>query len=260
MKTNIIFFTLALFVTNTLLAQIGLKGGLSLNKPATYWKYEQHRGKQIETTSPDWGYQFGVVARVIDMPFFDLNAELLFENRRGSRTYDFAFFPDPDDREYEVEQVRAYRNSYNYVSLPILGAIGGDEGIQVYLGPTISYLISARSELTVSTTSDAPEGAFSGRSNSPEMTMGTTTERIDLVNEGRHSKVNRLNISGNLGVLVPLGYATTLDVRLFHTLTDLTNSDAERSIIQEVRGEPASRHRNDSDHHLGAQVSFVYLF
>ncbi|MGB3798286.1 MAG: outer membrane beta-barrel protein, partial [Lewinella sp.] len=143
-KLYLLVFTCLLSLSAT--AQIGIKAGVTLG--GTYGSSEEFNGDKIESIDPALGYQFGVTARVVDLPLFNLNAELIYENRRGQKNANFTI---PASEQVSVRTDIKFRNSFEYISLPLLATFGSDN-VNFYVGPSFSYLLAASSEVTTQTT------------------------------------------------------------------------------------------------------------
>ena len=204
----------------TLSAQLGIKAGVTLG--GTYGSAEEFDGEKIESIDPALGYQFGITATLLDLKAFRLKAELLYEDRRGVKNANFSISPGADQG---LTSDIKFKNSFTYLSVPVLATFG-TESLNFYIGPSVSYLLSATSK----TTNELSVITIAGE------TKSTVEEEIDLINDDRYNEsyINRLNVAANVGVMIPLAPKLKLDVRLYHTITDVTNDDEDRSIIDRV--------------------------
>ncbi len=241
---------LALLLSLTATAQIGIKAGVTLG--GTYGSAEEFNGDKIESIDPAVGYQFGLTATVVDLPAFDLRAELIYENRRGIKNADFSLAPT---QGVEVQTDIKFKNSFQYLSLPVLASFGGDR-LNFYIGPSFSYLLAAKSETTTGTT--VLPAQLSGQGGLP--TSGEVDGEIDFIDDYEEPYINRLNIAANVGVMFPIFPSTSLDIRVYHTLTDVTNDDEDRSIIDRAIRLPQARLRDDNDSTVGLQANLVFRF
>ena len=234
---------LALLLSLTAYAQIGVKAGVTLG--GTYGSAEEFNGDKIESIDPAVGYQFGITTTLVDLPAFDLRAELIYENRRGIKNATFDL-PRPDA---SIRVDTEFKNSFHYLSVPVLASFGG-ESLQIYLGPSFSYLLAA----TARTTTESEIGNIAG----------STTERteatIDLIEDYDEPFINRLNVAANVGVMVPILPRMSLDVRLYHTITDVTNDDEDRSFADRFIRPQDVRLRDDNDSTVGLQANLVFRF
>ena len=231
---------LALLLSLTAYAQIGVKAGVTFG--GTYGSAEEFNGDKIESIDPAVGYQFGITTTLVDLPAFDLRAELLYENRRGVKNIDVEILRNPGNT-YRAET--ELRNSFQYLSLPLLASFGGD-GVNVYLGPSVSYLLSARAKSTFESTGTA-----------------RTESEIDFINDKPYedSYINRFNVAANVGVLLPIGPRASVDIRLYHTVTDVTNDSEDRSIIDQILLDPQNVSlRDDNDSTVGLQANLAFRF
>jgi hypothetical protein len=254
---RISLFLLFLFflVGGSLSAQshVGLKAGANIG--ASYGSPEEFGEDEIESIDPGFGYQFGVTAHQQLTEAFGLRAELLYETRRGVKDIDFTLAPVPGVPNLTVRTQIELENRFDYLSLPILATFG--RGLtNFYVGPTFSYLLAARADRTTTTTVTPEEAA--GTNGLPE--NGTTSNEIDYVEDFEDSFINRFNMAATAGVWIGLSDGVAIDVRLFHTLLDITNNDEDRSIIDRATGVTPPRLRDDSDHSGGVQLSLVFNF
>ena len=60
--------------------------------------------------------------------------------------------------------------------------------------------------------------------------------------------------------MFPILPRTSLDIRVYHTLTDVTNDDEDFSIIDRAVGNPSPAQRDDKDHTVGLQANLVFRF
>ena len=252
MPRYILLFLLLSLGSATAFAQFGIKGGITLG--GTYGSAEQYDGEKIESIDPAVGYQLGIVAPVVDAGLFKLNAELVYEDRRGKKNADFTLVPA---QGVAINNRVEFRNSFKYLSLPLLAAFGSDR-LQVYVGPSFSYLLGAKSDVTTTTTV-TPEQAAGTNGLPPG---GTTTTELDLINDDAYAEsyINRFNVAANAGVMIPLLPTASLDLRVYHTLTDVTNDDEDRSIIDRAVGNPSPGLRDDFDSTVGVQANLVFRF
>ncbi|PPK85577.1 outer membrane protein with beta-barrel domain [Neolewinella xylanilytica] len=231
-------------------AQLGIKAGVTLG--GTYGSSEEFNGDKIESIDPAVGYQFGITAQVVDLPLFKLNAELLYENRRGQKHANFTI---PASEQVSVNTDIRFRNSFEYLSLPLLATFGGDK-FNIYVGPSFSYLLAASSDVTTRTTVSPAQAAGSGGLPS----NATAETEIDFIEDYEDSYINRFNVAANVGVMFPILPRTSLDIRVYHTLTDITNDDEDRSIIDRAIGNPDPGLRDDNDSSVGVQANLVFHF
>ena len=237
---------LALLLSLTATAQISIKAGVTLG--GTYGSAEEFDGDKIESIDPAVGYQFGITTTLVDLPAFALRAELLYENRRGVKNVNFNIQPGPDQGiRSDVE----FNNSFRYLSVPVLASFGG-EGLQIYVGPSFSYLLGATANTTTTTSITTIAG---------EQTA-TIEEEIDLIDDDRYedSYINRFNAAANVGFMVPILPSASLDIRLYHTITDVTNNEEDRSIIDRITRPQDIRLRDDNDSTVGLQANLVFRF
>lgn len=241
--TSLLF---TLFLTTTLSAQLGIKAGVTLG--GTYGSAEELEGDKIESIDPAVGYQFGLTTQLVDLPAFALNVELLYEDRRGVKAVDFSIQPGPDQG---IRSSVEFKNSFRYLSLPVLASFGGD-GLNVYVGPSFSYLLGATANTTNITTFTTIAG---------DNTV-TSEEEIDFIDDDRYDDpyINRFNLALNAGVMLPILPKLSLDVRLYHTLTDVTNDEEDRSIIDRITRPQDIRLRDDNDSTVGLQANLVVRF
>jgi len=248
---KLLFITLpCLLFSLTATAQIGIKGGINLG--ATYGSSEVYEGDDIESVDPAIGYQFGLTTTLVDRGTFKVNAELLFEDRRGKKNINFGVVPAEN---VSVQTDVVFKNSFKYLSLPLLAAFGSEQ-FQFYVGPSFSYLLSGTSKVTTTRTV-LPEQA-SGQNGLP--VSGTEEVDLNFIEDYEDSYINRFNVAANLGLMFAVAPNLNIDIRAYHTLTDITNNDEDRSIIDRAFGLPDARLRDDYDNTVGLQANVVYLF
>lgn len=231
----------------------GLRGGVSYG--LHYGSPESFMGEDIETADPDLGYQFGIASYHPVSGSFGLMVDLLYESRKGKKEIDFTLTPRPG---LDLRTRSKLTNTFNYLSVPVLAAFTTGFG-KFYIGPGFSYLLSANSEIATTTTTD-PEEAGGTNGLPPN---GTTRSEIDLVNDDRYdnSYIDRFNIGANLGLQFALTDHLAFDLRVFHTLLDLTNDEEDEYIIDRAVGQPfPPRTRDDFDSSAGAQLNVVLEF
>ena len=245
-----LLFLLCLLVSAGLAAQFGIKAGVTVG--GTYGSAEEFDGDKIESIDPAIGYQFGVVGTLVDLPAFALKAELLYEDRRGIKDANFRISPaDGVGVQTDVE----FKNSFKYLSLPLLASFGGD-GLNVYIGPSFSYLLSASSETTTRVTVTPEQAA--GQNGLPP--NSTTEGEIDFIDDYDDPYINRVNVAANAGVMFPIFPKASLDIRVYHTITDVTNDDEDQSIIDRALNPSNIRLRDDNDSTFGLQANLVVRF
>ena len=249
MHKNTFLLAIILLLSLPATGQLGIKAGLTLG--GTYGSPEEFNGNEIESIDPAVGYQFGVTTQLLDLPLFKLNAELLYENRRGQKNANFTLPAIEADVQTDVK----FRNSFQYLSLPVLASFGG-EGLNIYVGPSFSYLLAANSEVTTRTTVIPEEAAGLGGLPS----NGTVESEIDFIEDYDTPYINRFNVAANVGVMFPILPRASLDIRAYHTLTDVTNDDQDFSIIDRAVGNPTPGRRDDNDHSVGVQANLVFRF
>ena len=243
-------FALLLLLSLPAAAQLGIKAGLTLG--GTYGSAEEFDGDKIESIDPAVGYQFGITTQVVDLPLFKLNAELLYENRRGQKNANFTI---PASEQVSFTTDVKFRNSFQYLSLPVLASFGG-EGLNIYVGPSFSYLLAANSEVTTRITVTPEQAAgVGGLPNN-----GSVDSEIDFIEDYDEPYINRFNVAANVGVMFPILPRASLDIRAYHTLTDVTNDDQDFSIIDRAVGNPTPGLRDDNDHSVGVQANLVFRF
>ena len=248
---KVTFATLvALLLSLTASAQIGIKAGVTLG--GTYGSAEEFEGNKIESIDPAVGYQFGLTATVVELAAFKLNAELLYEDRRGVKDVNFTISPA---NSVTVQNNLRFKNSFKYLSLPVLATFGSDK-LNIYVGPSFSYLLSATSN-TENRVTVLP-AQVSGQGGLP--TTGSTDGEIDFIKDYEEPYINRVNIAANVGVMFPIFPSASLDIRLYHTLTDITNDDEDLSIIDRAIRLPQARLRDDKDSTVGLQANLVFRF
>ena len=247
-ETSLLFCLL--FFSSCLSAQLGIKAGATLG--GTYGSAEEFDGNKIESIDPALGYQFGLTAQLLDLPLFRLNAELLYEDRRGQKNANFTLTPA---QGVSVSTDVKFKNSFQYLSLPLLATFGG-EGLNVYVGPSFSNLLAASSRVTTTIGVTPTEAA--GTNGLPP--NSTTDSEIDFIEDYDDPYINRFNVAANVGVMFPILPRTSLDIRLYHTLTDVTNDDQDFSIIDRALRDPDPGRREDNDSSVGLQANLVFRF
>ena len=215
----------------------------------TYGTNERIRDEKAENFVLRPGFQFGVVGRVARLSqSTSIGAELIYEARRSTIQVDYTHGKWADASLSLKGQLDDY---YGYLSLPVLlkREVGKK---QVYIGPSFSYLLHAKrtTDLFLS------QGLISGATNA------SVDERINLIsNEGfTDSAINRLNVAINAGVTMPLTSRLDLDLRLLHTLTDVTNDDADVGLFRDLIDEQYYQFRKDFDSTVSLQANLAFRF
>ncbi|MFK7932505.1 MAG: hypothetical protein AB8G22_03290, partial [Saprospiraceae bacterium] len=117
----------------------------------------------------------------------------------------------------------------------------GEGPIKVYGGPNFAVLTKATAQVT-------EDNSLSG----------TAEYEVDYRNDDRFqsagSFINEADLGINLGVMLGLGESAFIDLRLNHGLSDATNNDYDRSILD------ATVNREDSDRNVSVQVSLGFNF
>lgn len=247
---KILILLVAILIAGTVKAQIGIKAGITVG--ATYGSPENFNGGDIESVDPAIGYQFGVTKTLVQLAAFRLNAELLYEDRRGVKDVNFELSPVEG---VSIQNSVEFKNSFKYLSLPLLATFG-TEKLNFYVGPSFSYLLSASSETTTRTT--VLPAQASGTNGLPE--TGVTEGEIDFIDDYEDPYINRFNVAANVGVMFPIFPRTSLDIRVYHSFTDVTNDDEDQSIIDRAVRNPEIRLRDDNDNTVGLQANLIYHF
>lgn len=250
MYRNSILLCLLFLLSAGVSAQLGIKAGVTLG--GTYGSAEEFDGDKIESIDPALGYQFGITTRLLDLTGFKLNAELLYENRRGQKNANFTI---PASEQVSVTTDVKFRNSFEYLSLPVLATFGSDQ-LNFYVGPSFSYLLSASSDVTTEI-SVTPEQAAGMGGLPPNSSMES---EIDFIEDYDSPYINRFNVAANAGIMFPILPHASLDIRIYHTLTDITNDDEDFSIIDRALGDPNPGLREDRDASVGLQANLVFRF
>ena len=241
---------LSLFLSAGVAAQLGIKAGVTLG--GTYGSAEEFDGDKIESIDPALGYQFGVTTQLLDLPLFKLNAELLYEDRRGQKNANFTLAPA---QGVAVNTDVKFKNSFRYLSLPLLATFGSD-AFNFYVGPSFSYLLGADSKVT--TTVSVTPGEAAGTNGLPP--NSSVESEIDFIEDYDDPYINRFNAAANIGVMFPILPSASLDIRAYHTLTDITNNDEDLSIIDRAIGNPNPGLRDDHDSSVGIQANLLFRF
>lgn len=88
----------------------------------------------------------------------------------------------------------------------------------------------------------------------------TASNQIDYIEDFAEPFINRFNVAANAGVWIGITDGVAIDLRLYHTLTDINNNDGDRGLIDRATGVEVPRLRDDSDQPVGAQLSVVVNF
>jgi hypothetical protein len=244
---KLVVFPICLLFALSASAQIGVKGGISYG--ATYGDREQIDGQTIESYRPSPGYQLGVTGRLLQLsPSLFVDAELLYESRRGVTRVDYTFPVVVDGGGYTRGEVR---NRMDYLSLPLLLTLDG-ERLRIYAGPSFHYLLSGKRQYDL----EAEYITIAGSQ------IVTIDDAIDLTGGQNFDGpiVNRLNVALNAGVELSLSPRLSLDLRVYHTVTDVTNDEEDTGVLRPISLEPIIFQRDDFDSTVGVQASVIYRF
>ncbi len=235
---------LSLLFTNALTAQFGLRAGVTGG--TTYGPSEQISGDKVESFRPALGYQIGVAGRVASLTErLSVSAELNYEVRRSAVDVNFNEVIPDASRSLNG----SIKDRYDYVTLPVLLTLAG-KGVDLYAGPGFSYLVRARRRIDL-------EGEDQSIAGSTPFSAG---EEVDLLSDDRYTNaaIRRLCLSLNAGAMLSLSDRLRLDIRLYHTLTDVSEDREDRTVYQYVRAGIPFPTRDDGDRTVGVQASLVF--
>jgi hypothetical protein len=244
---KLVIFLVCSLCSLALDAQFGVKAGVSYG--LTYGNRQVIEGQSIESYRPSLGYQVGVSGRVVKLgPTLAVAAELVYESRRSVTGVDYDLPEFPDSGGHIRGDVR---NRMDYLSLPVLLTVAGEK-LSVYAGPSFSYLLSGKRRYDV----EALYITIAG----PQVV--TIDDAIDLTGGQNYEGpvINRLNLALNAGVSLPLTSALALDLRLYHTLTDVTNDSEDTGVLRPISVDGSIFERDDFDSTLGVQANLVFRF
>lgn len=229
----------------------GVKAGASLS--TTYGKPEKMDGNNIESVALRPGFQVGIWKKAQFTEGFGLLGELNFEQRNGRKNVDFNQSIGTEAGNIMVETHAEIDNSFNYLNLPLTAVFGREGGVQFYAGPNFGYLLRATGERTTDLTVDLPQGLPSETPGIPK--TGITTTEINYIDDYEDGEpfIHRFEIGMNAGVLIPFTTNLMMDVRLNHGLTDVTNNNYDRSILDQSE-------RSDNDRNISIQLGLAYRF
>ncbi|MGB3802040.1 MAG: hypothetical protein WA952_19625, partial [Lewinella sp.] len=112
------------------------------------------------------------------------------------------------------------------------------------------------SEVTTQTTVTPDQAAGNGG-----LPPNSTVEsEINFIDDYDDPYINRFNVAANAGIMFPIMPRASLDIRIYHTLTDITNDEEDLSIIDRAVGNPTPGLRDDNDASVGLQANLVFRF
>jgi hypothetical protein len=253
MKQPKLLFTIAcLFLAFSLHAQVsfGVKAGANLS--TTYGSPESMNGTNIESVALRPGYLFGVQASLNLSDRIQLISELNYDQRNGLKKINIGQSIPTPLGEVVVDVDADLENSFTYLNLPVLFAYGGQK-FNVYAGPSVAYLLSATSERTTTTMVTRPAELPASTPGLPQ--DGVVQTSTDFINDAPFKDndpfINRLDIGANLGFMYQLEERLVFDFRIYHGITDATNNDYDRSLIDQTP-------RSDKDRNVSLQFSMAY--
>lgn len=140
-------------VTSAQDVNFGVKGGLNVTTLTG----------DIEDLDPKIGFHVGGFAEIKLNEKFAIQPELLFSTQGAKAEY----FDDFDGFDVKVEE----NLKLNYINLPIMAKYFITEKFNIQAGPQVSFLMSAKNEVTYS---------FEGESDSEEFDIKDDTKAIDF--------------------------------------------------------------------------------
>lgn len=239
MKINGLFtllgFTL-LFFTQQATAQLrlGVKAGANLS--TTYGSPEEFNGENIEGIGFQPGFQVGAFVGLGITDGLKLMGEVAYEVRNGLKEVDVTI-PTPAGN---VTVSSDFENSFHYINIPILLVIG-DGPIQFYGGPNFAILTKATASVSEENSATGDREFEIDFRNDPEY-------------ESFGSFINESDLGINLGLMLGLGESAFVDLRLNHGISDATNDNYDRSILDPTVS------REDSDRNVSVQLSLGFAF
>lgn len=194
-------------------------------------------GVELQSIKMAPGWHLGVFFRA-GSGLLSFQGELLYENRNSTSFVEYA----PIGLKLENKA------KYNYLSIPLLAVLNVGN-FKPYAGLNVAYLISATgtSVGTVPTATGPIE-----RDNVIDF-FGPNEDQVGGTNY-EDGYFNRLEVGANLGVMFQISEAFHVDLRAYHSLTDITNNQYDNSILD------PSKSREDADRavylQLGVGLSF----
>lgn len=247
-----LWITVFCFLTVGLTAQFnfGLKAGASLS--TSYGSPEKFNGQELESVALRPGYQVGLQTSYGLSEAFTLFGEVNFEHRVGVKQIQVGQTIPTQLGDVIVGVDAELTNKFSYLNVPILAAYNTGN-FQVYAGPNFGYLLRTRTDRETVTTVSLPAELPANTPGLPQ--AGTTNTEIDFINDEAYEEngpyVNRFELGANIGLMYTLPNNLLLDLRLNHGITDITNNDYDRSLIDQSP-------RSDSDRNVSIQFSVTY--
>ncbi len=210
-------------------AQLGVK--VMGNYSVVYGEAEEVNGTAIEDAKFGPGFAVGVFYRAGEGAVA-FQGELMYEQRSSTSIKEF----DAAHLNFTSE------NSYSFINVPLL-AVLNLWNFKPYVGLNVGYLISAKATQSGSIGPVAIEG-----------------QEVDYLGKNEHGTdysdnpyFNQLELGANLGIMFQLSDAFHIDLRVMHDLTDFTNNDYDKSLID---GSARSDSDKNLSFNLGVGLSF----
>lgn len=293
--TRFFCFLFFLCLTANLSAQdigYGFKAGLNFNSFSGDAELDD-AGMTVEDYTGNTGFHLGVMFTWKATDLMGLRAELLYSQKGSRRSFDgqsYYLFEPIEEGEAKVPTVGLRDQDVNlttsYIDLPITAYFKPIRSIEIYGGASLGFLVSAAGfggitysgnasngtpieefihDLDVNYVSDDPgEASYLEGSTTPLIIDGKSVEIVENggayfefeEDRGRLYRTIDLGLVG--GISFYLSQGLFVSGRINYGLSDVTNSEADVSLVKLENGEFITR--DDDDRNVSIQVSVGFSF
>ncbi len=246
MKSLKVFLTLCLVASFSFaFAQsFGFKAGA--NYSLAYGTPEQLNGEDVESVKGNVGFQIGALAGFDLSDAVGLQVELLYETRNSTKTIEYGSVESSPLGDLNVAVQAESGNTYSLINLPILLTFG-NEKVKFYAGPNVGYMIAGKSDISAKITTSI------GGQVLPDFSSEDEAEIDQFDDEECGPCFEALEIGAQAGVVYNVTPGLGIDLRLGHSLTDLTNDDKDESLFNDET-------RDDQDRQFYVQLGVQFKF
>ncbi len=244
-----------LFFHSTINAQYGLGLKLGPSLSTTYGTAEDPPDK-FETAKFRPGWQLGLVYHGYINDLFSIITEVNYEMRRGAKEINYLEYYQVPEGEIEIYNQDEVTNTFGYINVPVLAAFG-PAWFKIYIGPNVAVLLHAKGEHTYSTDVSLPDGVDPSTIKDLPAS-GEIKKDLDYINDEPFSPenpyINRFELGGNVGGRLFLSEHFFLDVRIHHSLLDITSDDYD------IRGILPAEPTDENDLTLAFEWNLGWIF
>lgn len=232
--------------------RFGLKAGANLS--TTYGNPEELNGEEIERVDFRPGFQVGLVTQYDISERFGITGELNYEQRNGKKNIEIERAIPTEAGDINIFTNVDAKNSFGYVNVPILFSYKINR-VRLYAGPNFGYLVHASSDQERNVATIVPPPLDPNDFDLPP--TGETNTEIDYINDDPYddegSFINRFDLGSNIGIAFQTRRNIFMDLRIYHSLLDVTEDDYDNSLI-------TGESRDDNDLTVSIQLNFGWMF